>query len=112
MRNLALFQSVCTRHYVNRIDEIFGRDTRLFLILAKAEEAEAGNDDDGWIGIPQLGRIGVGPRVVIFLVCGSIFDCLSKHARLQSANIFLGGVPRKEERAYPGSQEMIRTTSA
>ncbi len=55
MRNFSIFQGVRAGHNVNGIDEELGRDPRFFLILAEAEQAQARNDDDGRIGIAQLG---------------------------------------------------------
>src|SRR5438477_5447477 len=112
MRNFSIFESIRTGHHVNGIDEELGCDSRFLLILAKTEQAQAGDDNDGGIGISQLWRITGCPRVVIFLVGGSIFDSLDLDARLQNAAIIFCRIPRKKEWADPRSQKMIGTTGS
>ena len=50
---------------VNGVGVELADDARFSLVFAEAEHAEARNEDDGWIGIAQRGRVGRGELVIV-----------------------------------------------
>jgi hypothetical protein len=57
---------------VNGVDEEFRRDARLALVLAEAEQPEAGDDDDRRIAVAQRRRSRLGEPVVVRLVVRAV----------------------------------------
>ena len=109
--DLAIFESGRAGHDVDGVDEELGGDAGFLLILAEAEDAEAGDDDDGGVGVAELGRIGESPVVVIGGVFGAVGDGLFGDALFQDGEAF-GGLPVDEQGADAGAEEVVRAGGA
>jgi hypothetical protein len=59
---------------VDGVDEELGGDAGFLLVFAEAEDAEAGDDDYGGVGVAEFGGLGEGPVIVVFGVLLAIFD--------------------------------------
>ena len=110
--NISIFQSVCARHDVNRVNKELCRDSRFFFIFAEAEQPQPWNHDDGGIGISQLRRVAGRPCIVVFFVSGSIPHNLGLDPVFQNNDILFGRIPGKKEGTNPRPQKMVWTTGA
>ena len=105
-------ERVRARHDVNRVDEELRGDPRFPLVLAEAEEAEPGNDDDRGIRIAQRRRIRERMRFVVGGVVLTILHQPLGDARLERRERVGRGVKRHVQRRDARAQEMIGTARA
>src|SRR5712675_224013 len=89
----------------------FAGNARFRFVLAEAEHANAGHQDNGGVRIPHLRRVGLGKRRVVSSVLFSVLPERRVNRLAQSWQVGCW-MPRNEKRSDFSADEMVRTTGS
>ena len=99
-------------HDVDGVDVELAGDAGFGFVLAEAEHADAGDEDDGRAGVAHGGRVGQGVCFVVVGVLGAVGleGCVDR--ALESSRGVACGVPVDEHRADLGADEVVGAAGA